>query len=100
MAQVYFHCFTSRGMLVDRQGASFDDLIEAREGAAGVARSMLTTPNLKDCRDWILHVSDEAGEEIFVLPFAFVLGTLQREQARSSKPLHFVASAKVLLMPR
>ena len=38
MAQVYFHCFTSRGMLVDRRGASFDDLIEAREGAAAVVR--------------------------------------------------------------
>jgi hypothetical protein len=44
MAQVYFHCFTTRGMLIDRKGASFDDLIEAREGAAAVLRSMLTTP--------------------------------------------------------
>ena len=100
MAQVYFHCFTDRGMWIDRQGASFDDLIEAREGAAAVVRSMLTKPNLKVFRDWILHVSDEAGEEIFVLPFAFVLGTLQREQAESSQPLHCAASAKVLLMPR
>jgi len=100
VAQIYFHCFTSRGMLIDRQGVSFDDLIEARKGAAAVVRSMLTTPNLKDLRDWVLHVSDEAGEEIFVLPFAFVLGTLQRDQATSSEPLHRAASAKVLLMPR
>ena len=49
MAQIYFHCFTTRGMLVDRQSASFDDLIEAREGATAVVRSMLTTPKLKDC---------------------------------------------------
>ena len=25
-------------------------------------------------RDWVLHVSDDLGEEIFVLPFEFLLG--------------------------
>jgi hypothetical protein len=27
-----------------------------------------------DCREWVLHVSDDVGVELFVLPFAFVLG--------------------------
>ena len=99
MAQVYFHCSTTQGMLIDHQGASVDEQIEAREKAAAVVRSMVTAPNLKYCQ-WVLHVSDEAGEEIFVLPFAFVLGMPHREQATSSEPLHCAASAKVLLMPR
>jgi hypothetical protein len=86
-------------MLIDQQGTSVDDLIEAREEAAAVVRSMVTTPNLKGWREWVLHVSDGAGKEIFVLPFAFLLGTPHREQATSFEQLHSAASAKVLLMP-
>jgi hypothetical protein len=28
----------------------------------------------EDWRDWVVHVSDDFDDEIFVLPFAFVLG--------------------------
>ena len=28
------------------------------------------------CRGWVLHVNDDLGEELFVAPFAFVLGKL------------------------
>jgi hypothetical protein len=32
------------------------------------------TPGAEDWRNWVLHVTDEFGEEIFALPFASVLG--------------------------
>ena len=74
MAQVYFHCSTTQGVVIDRHGTSVADLIDASEQATSVMRSLVTAPNLEDWRGWVLHVSDEAGEEIFVLPFASVIG--------------------------
>ena len=74
MSQVYFHCSNTDGVLVDRRGTSVVDLMEAIEEATNLVRSQIAEPNLVDWRDWVLHVSDEAGEEIVVLPFASVLG--------------------------
>ena len=75
MAQVfYFHCSNPRGVLMDRRGTCVSDLIEVCEKATSRVRSLIAAASLEDWRDWALHVSDEAGEEIFVLPFAFVLG--------------------------
>jgi hypothetical protein len=37
-------------------------------------RSLIAAASLEDWRDWALHVSNEAGDVIFVLPFGFVLG--------------------------
>ena len=74
MAKVYFHCSNARGVLRDRCGVSVSDLIEACEKATSKVRSLIAAASLEDWRSWALHVIDEAGEEIFVLPFAFVLG--------------------------
>ena len=74
MAQVYFHCSNTEGVLIDRRGTCVADLIEAHEEATSVVRSLIAAPSLEDWRGWVLHVSDEAGDEIFVLPFASVLG--------------------------
>ena len=74
MAYVYFHCSNARGALKDRCGTSVSDLIEACEKATSKVRSFIAAASLEDWRDWALHVSDEAGDEIFVLPFAFVPG--------------------------
>ena len=74
MAKVYFHYSNARGLLIDRCGTSVSDLIEACEKATSMVRSLIAAASLEDWRDWALHVSDEAGDEIFVLPFAFVLG--------------------------
>jgi hypothetical protein len=30
--------------------------------------------SLDDWRDWVLHVSDERGDELFIVPFVFALG--------------------------
>ena len=74
MDKVYFHCSNARELLIDRCGTSVSDLIEACEKATSKVRSLIAAASLEDWRDWALHVSDEAGDEIFVLPFAVVLG--------------------------
>ena len=74
MTQVYFHCSNSRGVLADRHGAAVEDLAEARDHAACAVRSLTMTQSSEDWRSWILHVSDDLGDELFVVPFAFVLG--------------------------
>jgi hypothetical protein len=60
--------------LIDRCGAMVDDLTEARDRATSVVRSLTTARSLEDWRGWILRVEDDVGVEVFVLPFAFVLG--------------------------
>jgi hypothetical protein len=72
--QVYFHCSNPKEVLIDRSGAVVEDLAEARDQAACVVRSLATTRSLEDWRGWILHVDDDLGDELFVVPFAFVLG--------------------------
>jgi hypothetical protein len=74
MAQVYFHCSNTRGVLMDRHGTPAASLTEACEAATRVMRSLVASISLEDWRDWAMHVSDEAGDEIFILSFASVLG--------------------------
>jgi hypothetical protein len=74
MTHVYFHCSNRTEVLVDRCGAVVDDLVEARDHAACVVRSLTTARSLEDWRSWILHVNDDLGDELFVVPFAFVIG--------------------------
>ena len=74
MAQVYFHCSNSEEIWIDRGGAAVGDLAEAHEHAAIVVHSLIMTPSEEDWRGWVLHVSDDLGEEIFDVPFASVLG--------------------------
>ncbi|WP_372482593.1 DUF6894 family protein [Bradyrhizobium ivorense] len=47
---------------------------EARDHASGFARSLTLKGGTEDWRSWIIHVTDDLGEELFVVPFAFVLG--------------------------
>ena len=77
MTQVYFHCSNKRVVLVDRLGAVVDDLSEARDYVASVVRTMTKACSLEDWHDWVVHVSDNLGDELFVVPFAFVLGRPQ-----------------------
>ena len=63
MTQVYFHCSNPQGVLLDRYGAAVCDLAEARDHAACVVRSLTTTRSAEDWRSWILHVSDDLGDE-------------------------------------
>jgi hypothetical protein len=36
--------------------------------------SVTSERSLDDWRDWVLHVSDDRGDELFIVPFTFVLG--------------------------
>lgn len=74
MAEVYFHFTNARGVMIDRRGAAMGDLTEACEYAERVVRSLIMMPSTEDWRSWILHASDDRGDEIFVVPFASVLG--------------------------
>jgi len=74
MTQVYFHCSNTKKVFVDRLGAVVDDLAEARDHAARVVQSLTNERSLEDWRDWVLHVSDDQGDELFIVPFTFVLG--------------------------
>ena len=74
MANVYFHYSHNRGVLIDRSGANVEDLIEAREHAHCIIKSLVMTSNSEDWRGWVLHVTDNNGEEILNHPFAAILG--------------------------
>jgi len=74
MTQVYFHCSNTNNVFVDRRGAAVEDLAEARDHATRVVHSFTDARRLEDWRDWVLHVSDDRGDELFVVPFKFVLG--------------------------
>jgi hypothetical protein len=77
MAQVYFHCSNADELLIDRRGAVVADLREARDRAASVMRSLITAKTSDDWREWVLHVADDLGTEIFALSFTSVLGLTQ-----------------------
>jgi hypothetical protein len=74
MTQVYFHCSNTKKVFVDRNGAVVDGVAEARDHATRVVRSLINELSLEDWRDWVMHVSDDQGDELFVVPFTFVLG--------------------------
>ncbi|MGD9879595.1 MAG: hypothetical protein AB7F22_33615 [Reyranella sp.] len=74
MARLYFHCSSARGTLIDPRGVDLGDLAEACDHATRVVRSFIATPNLEDWRSWVLHVSDDRGDEVFAMPFASALG--------------------------
>jgi hypothetical protein len=68
MTQVYFHCSNTKKVFVDRRGAVVDDLAEARDHATRVVQSFTNERSLEDWRDWVLHVSDDQGDELFIVP--------------------------------
>jgi hypothetical protein len=74
MAHAVFRCSNAQGHVIDGRVTNVDDLIEAREYATRVARSLIATPNLRDWRSCCLSVSDDLGEEIFEIPFSSLIG--------------------------
>lgn len=76
MTEVYFHCSDAEHYCIDRRGIAIDNLTQAHEYAERLARSLVMAPSVEDWRGWSLHVTDDLGEEIFVVSFASVLGPL------------------------
>jgi hypothetical protein len=74
MTHVYFHRSTTKKVFLEHHGAVVNDLAEARDHATRLVKSFTNERSLEDWRDWVLHVSDDQGEELFVVPFVFVLG--------------------------
>ena len=57
-----------------------DDLAEARDHATRVVQSFTNERSLEDCRDWVLHVSDDQGDELFAVPS--LSGSASRTEGR------------------
>ena len=77
MTQVYFHCSNADEVLIDRRGAAVANLAEARDHAAHVMRSLMTAKTTDDWREWVLHIADDYGEELFAVSFTSVIGRMQ-----------------------
>jgi hypothetical protein len=74
MREVYFHCADADHLLIDHCGAAVSDFSEVCARAEGFVRALLMAPNTEDWRGWELRVTDALGDEIYVIPFASVLG--------------------------
>ena len=74
MTQVFFHCSNTKKVFLDHNGAVVNDLAEARDHATRVVRSLTMARGSEDWHGWVLQVNDDLGDELFVVPFAFVLG--------------------------
>ncbi len=76
MTQVSLRCSTARGGVLDRRAANVENLVDARDYAMRVARSLIAIPNSRDWRDCCLSVLDDLGDELFVIPFSSIIGKL------------------------
>ena len=74
MTHVYFHCSSSERVLLDQNGSDVEDLVEAHERAKQIVQQFVSSQTPDDWRAWTMHVSDENGEDIFLMPFSYVLG--------------------------
>ena len=74
MTHVYFHCTSSTRVVLDGQGVDVEDLTEAHQRAQQIVRKFISSDRPDDWRSWTLHVTDDQGDEIFVMPFACMLG--------------------------
>ena len=75
MTHICFQCSNADGLvMLDPRGADVEDMIEAHQLAAQIVRKFVNSHGPYDWRTWTLHVSDEEGQEIFLMPFACMLG--------------------------
>jgi hypothetical protein len=74
MTDVYFHCSDDEHVFAGNDSVAIDSLIEACEHAHRIVRSYIMTASTEDWHGWVLHATDDFGEEIFSLPFASVVG--------------------------
>jgi hypothetical protein len=74
MAQIYFHYSTSETVVVDPRANTAEDFFDLHDQATRNVRALITAPCPEDWRDWVLHVSDGNGDELFTMPFSSLLG--------------------------
>jgi hypothetical protein len=80
MAQLSFHCANSRGYLLDRRVSDVADLLEARDYARAFARSLSKTSGLERWNGCRIHVLDQRGKELFVMPLPWAIGGRNRHE--------------------
>lgn len=72
MAHLYFHCTNADEAMRDRSGRDVASLAEAHREALAIARLVMDrVSGLPDFRDWLIHVEDEEGSELMLVPFTF-----------------------------
>jgi len=76
MTHVYFHCSSAEQVFLDKHGVDVEDFTEAHQRAQQVVRKFISSDRPVDWRSWALHATDDEGEEIFVMPFACMLGKI------------------------
>jgi hypothetical protein len=74
MATMYFHCAGTREVLVDRRGSEMEDIFDARGRAFQIIQAIVSSSGPEDWREWNVHVSNDQGEEVLLVPFSAVLG--------------------------
>jgi hypothetical protein len=76
LAPRFFHASRSNAkkVFLDHHGAVVNDLAEVRVHATPLVRSFTNERSLEDWRHWVLHVSDDQGDGLFVVPLVLVLG--------------------------
>lgn len=74
MTEILFYCSNNGRLLPEGYKVAVESLTEASEHAVRVIRARMRLPGPDDWRSFLLHVCDDLGEELFVVPFAFVLG--------------------------
>jgi len=60
----------------DRSGSDVEDLVEAHAHAIGFVQRIIGMATPDDWRTWKLQVLDEAGDQVFEVSFASVIGRL------------------------
>ena len=75
MTQVFFQCSNAQGIvLLDQRAADVEDMIEAHQLATQIVREFVNSHGPYDWRTWTLRVCDEDGQELFLMPFSYMLG--------------------------
>jgi hypothetical protein len=74
MATLYFHCAGTQEVFLDRSGSEIEDMYDARARAFQIIQAIVTSAGPEDWRDWSVHVRDDEGEELLLVPFSSVIG--------------------------
>jgi hypothetical protein len=74
MATLYFHCAGTEEVFLDRSGSEVEDIFDARARAFQIISAIVTSAGPEDWREWNVHVRNDEGEELLLVPFSAVLG--------------------------
>jgi hypothetical protein len=76
MHRVYFHCTGPSAVVVDQLGTVAENFRDVQARAAAIVTALMADSVSQDWRDWMVHVSDEDGDDMFTMPFSSVMARL------------------------